>query len=276
MEVDEPGRDVPAVGVDRAPRRAGVAGLGDRGDAVAVDRDVGPPARRAGAVDDGAVGDDEIVGHGQVPASVGHDRGDGVDRVVVEHVVREVPALATLDERVADLVDRADEHVRAREHALGAEVGLRVGRQRRRDRVRGALPVVGDEHERHDDRQLDVGVAVAGRLADPADLAVGRRGGGVGEVLVLPRRVRLPGRVEPDDVGLARREPQHARAAAGDHQRRRVLHRRRVQLVAGHLVVLAVHGRPGRRRRAPSRWSPPPRAARRARRAGRRACPACS
>jgi len=63
VEVDEPGRDEPPVGVDRASGRARVAGLGDGGDAVAVDRDVGASARRAGTVDDRPVGDDEVVGH---------------------------------------------------------------------------------------------------------------------------------------------------------------------------------------------------------------------
>ena len=65
----KPGRHEPAVGVDGAVRGAGGARLGDRGDPVAVDRDVGPSAGRAGAVDDGPVGDDEVVGHGQLPAS---------------------------------------------------------------------------------------------------------------------------------------------------------------------------------------------------------------
>ena len=69
MEVDEPGRDETAVGVDGATRGTGVPGRGDGRDPVAVDDDVRTTPRCAGAVDHGAVDDDEVVGHGQVPAS---------------------------------------------------------------------------------------------------------------------------------------------------------------------------------------------------------------
>ena len=61
VDVDEAGRDQQAAGVDLAPALADV--VAHRGDGVAVDGDVGLAARRAGAVDDGAAADHEIV-HG--------------------------------------------------------------------------------------------------------------------------------------------------------------------------------------------------------------------
>ena len=59
VDVDEAGRDQEAVGVDFFA--AEVVDFTDRGDDAVVNRDVGLPGRRAGAVDDESVADYEIV-----------------------------------------------------------------------------------------------------------------------------------------------------------------------------------------------------------------------
>ena len=63
LDVDEAGRDDLTLRVDRPAGGALVTWL-DRDDASAANGDVRPPGRRAGAVDDVAAADDEIVGHG--------------------------------------------------------------------------------------------------------------------------------------------------------------------------------------------------------------------
>ncbi len=65
VDVDEAGRDDLAGGVD-ALRRLGVGEVGDGGDAVADDADIGAPTRRVGAVDHVAAGDDDVE-HGASP-----------------------------------------------------------------------------------------------------------------------------------------------------------------------------------------------------------------
>ena len=40
----------------------------------------------------------------------GHDRGEGVEQVVADHHVRHTPLFAAAHERVADVVDRPDQH----------------------------------------------------------------------------------------------------------------------------------------------------------------------
>jgi hypothetical protein len=64
VDVDEPGRDQPAGGVDLA--FAAVAHLAHHGDPVTVDRDVGPHRVRAGPVGDVAVPDHDVM-HGSRP-----------------------------------------------------------------------------------------------------------------------------------------------------------------------------------------------------------------
>src|SRR5205085_12487753 len=61
MDIDEARRHDPVARVDD-PRARGPADLADRRDASVLDPDVRAPARRAGAVDDLATGDDEL-GH---------------------------------------------------------------------------------------------------------------------------------------------------------------------------------------------------------------------
>ncbi len=61
MDVDEPGRDQPAAGVELAPPPAD--GAADLGDTVAVDGDIGPDRAGAGPVGDVAVTDHDVV-HG--------------------------------------------------------------------------------------------------------------------------------------------------------------------------------------------------------------------
>ena len=63
VDVDEARRHERAVGVDGAPGR--VVDPADLGDAFAVDRDVAGEGRAAGAVDERATADDEIVCHGR-------------------------------------------------------------------------------------------------------------------------------------------------------------------------------------------------------------------
>ena len=62
MEIDETGRDDQPRRVDlpRCRRRREVT---DGGDAIAVDRHVGPHSFGTGAVDERAVADDQIVSH---------------------------------------------------------------------------------------------------------------------------------------------------------------------------------------------------------------------
>jgi hypothetical protein len=62
VDVDEAGRDDPALGVDHAPGARRVD-LAHRGDAVAVHCDIGPSSGCSGAVDDGAAGNDQVVRH---------------------------------------------------------------------------------------------------------------------------------------------------------------------------------------------------------------------
>jgi hypothetical protein len=79
VHVDEAGRDDQAGGVDRSRgRRIGdqVGAVTDPGDPRAADRDVGAVARFAGAVDDGAAGQDQIGwarggGHGVLQVGAG-------------------------------------------------------------------------------------------------------------------------------------------------------------------------------------------------------------
>ena len=59
--VDEAGSDDHAAGVDGASAR-GIAKIANGGDLAAADADVAGVPRRAGAVDDVAVGDDDVEG----------------------------------------------------------------------------------------------------------------------------------------------------------------------------------------------------------------------
>ena len=59
VDIDPARRNQQPVGLDHAPRRPGFAA--DRDDPVAIDGDIAGKARRAGAVDDGAVPDDDVV-----------------------------------------------------------------------------------------------------------------------------------------------------------------------------------------------------------------------
>ena len=61
VHVDPAGRHQQAVGVDLAPGRALLAA--DRGDPAVRDRHVAGEARLAGAIDDGAAANDDVV-HG--------------------------------------------------------------------------------------------------------------------------------------------------------------------------------------------------------------------
>ncbi len=71
VHIDKAGGDDPARHVDLArARRPG--DIADRGDAVAGDRDIGPPPRPAAAVDDLAAAQDPI-GHRQIPLSQPRD-----------------------------------------------------------------------------------------------------------------------------------------------------------------------------------------------------------
>ena len=68
VDVDEAGRDKQPGGVDRAGRGAGDGT--DVGDDVAVDGDIGAPARRPGAVDDLTTTNHElVVSHGLDPTT---------------------------------------------------------------------------------------------------------------------------------------------------------------------------------------------------------------
>ena len=68
VDVHEAGRDDGAGGVDLLRALAGNAA--DLGNAAAADADVCVAARRAGAVDDGAPTDHEVMAHGCSPCLV--------------------------------------------------------------------------------------------------------------------------------------------------------------------------------------------------------------
>ena len=63
VQIDEAGRDQAVRGIDGL-RRLGVAKVADAADAAAVDGDVGTACFAAGTVDDGAAGDQQVMGHG--------------------------------------------------------------------------------------------------------------------------------------------------------------------------------------------------------------------
>ncbi len=68
VQVDESGRDDEAIGVDRARRR--IVDVADLDNAAVANRDVGPARLRTGAVDDGAVPDDDVdIAHGMRSSS---------------------------------------------------------------------------------------------------------------------------------------------------------------------------------------------------------------
>ena len=141
VRVDEAGGDDAAGGVDH-PGRVDVAeAAADAGDAAAGDADVAAVARQAGAVDDGAVADDEVE-HGN---SWG---GDGTQRMVDSSAQRR-PGRSS-----------SDGHGAAREQ-LGEGVLVEA------DRGRGAVGVAQRDDELGpavvagpDRRRLDHGSAV--------------------------------------------------------------------------------------------------------------------
>ena len=76
VDVDEPRRHDQAGGVD-GPLRCGFLEIADPRDAAVPDRHVGVKGPRAGAVDHGAVADEEVVGGGG--RRDGKDEKDGKD-----------------------------------------------------------------------------------------------------------------------------------------------------------------------------------------------------
>ena len=62
VDVDEAGRDELALGVERLIRR-GPAQIANLGDAVAANADVGANSVRAGAIDYGAISDEQVECH---------------------------------------------------------------------------------------------------------------------------------------------------------------------------------------------------------------------
>ena len=63
VDVDEARRHEQPVGVDGAGGVGDGAGFHDGGDEAVVDQDVGLAGWGSGPVDDGATGDEEVIGH---------------------------------------------------------------------------------------------------------------------------------------------------------------------------------------------------------------------
>ena len=68
MQIHEPGGDQGTVGIDRARRRAAHVGA-QVGDRVTVDGDTPRHGGATGAVDDQAVGDEQVMGHDRTVAA---------------------------------------------------------------------------------------------------------------------------------------------------------------------------------------------------------------
>ena len=123
------------------------------------------------------------------------------------------PSVSALHERVADLVDGADERHTRRQRVVCADA------EAGREAVGEPASVVGDRGEEVADLQLELVEATAGALADPGDLLAGL----VGERRlhrVVGDRAGPQVRVDPDDVGLATGETEQPFAAAADEDRR--------------------------------------------------------
>ena len=142
-------------------------------------------------------------------------------------------------------VDRADEHLRRGEVVVDVDLDAGPGPDPVED-VGGLLARMVGELRRAAGRvdvELQRVEPVAGRVADPADLLLGR--GDRDRARVGPDDVPAVGRLqrprrEPDDVRLAAREREHPLAATADEQgRMRLLDRRRLPVVLGDRVVLA-------------------------------------
>ena len=102
------------------------------------------------------------------PGEPRDDRRERVDRVVLDDVVRHLPAFAPFFERRDDLVLAADE-ARRREPRVVDRHAERVG-----DAFEDLRGVVGHVDEPDERLQLEIVEAVAGRVAHPPDLLVGR------------------------------------------------------------------------------------------------------
>ncbi len=134
-----------------------------------------------------------------------------------------------------------DDLVLAPDEAWRREARLLDGHaERGRDAVEDLLRVVGHVHEADERLQLEILEPVAGRVPDPLDLLVG--GFGRHRLGDFGRRVgtRPQVGVDPDDLGLARREPEDLRRATTDEERHRLLQRLRHTVELGDAVVLAV------------------------------------
>ncbi len=169
-----------------------------------------------------------------MPASLlttGAERLPGVrfDRPVGDPVLGPPPL-----ELLGHLVERPGQRQRdvQRVGRVDAEGGRHLAGQ--------ALGVVGDHDEADQGVELELVEAVARRLLHPGDLGAGALGCRIGSRLD-PARPLAQVHVDADDVGVPRREGQHAPAPASDDERGpRVLHGPRREGVPEHLVVLAV------------------------------------
>ena len=159
----KPGRDEQAVGVDRRGR-ADPSTCADLGDDAVVDRDVGRARRGAGAVDDGAAADDQVVrAHADAPS-----RSAGSSSPVSSwSEVRRVLAVGA-EARAGD-----DEPLDAERGELAQPLGADVGRPDDREAV--------DELGRRAPRcarpwllQVLVAVVAAADLGDDRAIGLGR------------------------------------------------------------------------------------------------------
>src|SRR6266852_5197258 len=135
-----------------------------------------------------------------------HGRKRLCDLARQDHV-RDPIALAPLAQRLYYLVDGADEEMRRVEYVSGLSAKASSYGSRQRN------PVVGDGGEEDRDAQLDVVDPITCRFLYPCELFIG----GAGEARADQRRVDSTLAqvvVHVHDIGLARRQAQHAAAPA--------------------------------------------------------------
>src|SRR5216684_3028493 len=135
-----------------------------------------------------------------------HGRKRLCDLARQDHV-RDPIALAPLAQRLHYLVDGADEEMRRVEYVSGLSAKASSYGSRQRN------PVVGDGGEEDRDAQLDVVDPITYCFLYPCELFIG----GAGEARADQRRVDSTLAqvvVHVHDIGLARRQAQHAAAAA--------------------------------------------------------------
>ena len=137
--------------------------------------------------------------------------GEGLELVHGQAEVADPPALAALDELVADLAHITDQRVRCRPRLVGRQA------EPAGQLLDDPVAVVGDHREVHPHMQLRV--AIAGALAHPSELLVG------GLRCAVPERLAVDHAggqvdVDPDDIRFAASQREDPATATADQDRR--------------------------------------------------------